>query len=161
MSLWSIEMPISDFPFLRASDADPTPRPWLFVRIENAATGAFVHTIGQIDPGPDEGCLRAASARLGAPNLTPGARKSTHPGNGVPTAYGHTCTIDIFDTRLLLSGEEQVVHTIPQTIIDFMPSLHCVLLGVKTFLSRFELAIDYPRQLFSVHSPTGSVATTR
>jgi len=31
-----------------------------------------------------------------------------------------------------------------------MPNLHCVLLGVKTFLSNFRLTVDYPRQLFSI-----------
>jgi hypothetical protein len=48
-----------------------------------------------------------------------------------------------------------------QTIIDFMPSLHCVLLGVKTFPGRSELAIDYPRRLFSARNPMGSAVTTR
>jgi predicted aspartyl protease len=146
-------MPISDFPFLKASDADPTPRPWLFVRIQNPATGAFVHTIGLIDTGADECCLPAAFAKLLGHSLTAGMAKVINTGNGATTAYGHTCTIDIFDTRLLLSGKEKVAHTMPQTIVDFIPNLHCVLLGVRTFLSRFELTVNYPRQLFSIRKP--------
>ncbi len=38
-------------------------------------------------------------------------------------------------------------------MIDFLPNLHCVLLGARTLLSRFELTIDYPRQLFSLRQP--------
>jgi predicted aspartyl protease len=146
-------MPIGDFPFLKASDADPTARPWLFVRIQNPTTGAFIHTIGLVDTGADECCLPAAFASLLAHKLTAGTPKTMNTGNGITTAYGHTCTIDIFDTRLLLSGKEQVAYTIPQAIIDFMPNLHCVLLGVRTLLSHFELTIDYPRQLFSIRKP--------
>ena len=146
-------MPISDFPFLKASAADPTPRPWLFVRIENPATGAFVHTIGLIDTGADECCLPAAFASLLAHKLTAGTPKTMNTGNGTTTAYGHTCTIDIFDTRLLLAGQEKIACTIPQTTVDFMPNLHCVLLGAKALLSHFELTVDYPRQLFSIRKP--------
>jgi hypothetical protein len=146
-------MPISDFPFLKASGADPTPRPWLFVRIQNPATGAFVHTIGLLDTGADECCLPAAFASLLAHKLTAGTPKTMNTGNGTTTAYGHTCTIDIFDTRLLLSGKEKIAYSIPETIVDFLPDLHGVLLGVTTFLSGFELTIDYPRQLFSIRKP--------
>ncbi len=146
-------MLIIDFPFLKASDADPTPRPWLFVQIRNPATGASVHTIGLIDTGADECSLPAAFAKLLGHDLTAGTAKIINTGNGATTAYGHTCTIDIFDTRLLLSGKEKVAYTIPQTVIDFMPNLHCVLLGVKTFLSRFELTVHYPKQIFSIRKP--------
>ena len=82
-----------------------------------------------------------------------GTAKTINTGNGSTTAYGHTCTIEVFDTLQLLSGEEKIACTIPQTVIDFMPNLHCVLLGVKTFLSGFELTIDYPRQRFSIRRP--------
>jgi predicted aspartyl protease len=146
-------MPISDFPFLKASGIDPTPRPWLFVRIKNPDTGRFVYTIGLIDTGADECCLPASYSELLGHNLTAGTAKTVNTGNGSTTAYGHTCTIDIFNTRLLLSGTEKIAHTIPRTVIDFMPNLHCVLLGVKTFLSRFKLTINYPRQLFSIRKP--------
>ncbi len=146
-------MPITDFPFLKASDADPTPRPWLFVRIRNPDTGVFVDTIGLIDTGADECCLPAPFARLLGHTLTAGMAKTINTGNGPTTAYGHTCKIAIFDTRGLLSGKEHIVYTIPQATIDFVPNLHCALLGVRTFLSHFELTITYPRQLFSIRRP--------
>jgi predicted aspartyl protease len=146
-------MPISNFPFLKASDTDSTPRPWLLVRINNPDNGRFFYTIGLIDTGADECCLPATFAELLGHNLTAGTAKTINTGNGSTTAYGHTCTIDIFDTHLLLLGKEKVAHTIPQTIIDFMPNLHCVLLGVRTFLGGFVLTIDYPRQRFSIRKP--------
>ena len=55
---------------------------------------------------------------------------------------------DIFDP---LTGA--VVYTINDTPIDFLPNLHLVLLGVKSFLSNFVLNIDYPRKMFSVKKP--------
>ncbi len=146
-------MPISNFPFLKASDTDTLPRPWLFVRIKNPNTGRFLNTIGLVDTGADECCLPASYAELLGHNLTAGTKKTVNTGNGSTIAYGHTCTIDIFDTLLLLSGTEKVAHTIPKTVIDFMPNLHCVLLGVKTFLSNFRISIDYPKQLFSIRRP--------
>jgi hypothetical protein len=97
--------------------------------------------------------LPASYAQLLGHNLTAGTAKNVNTGNGRTTAYGHTCTIEIFDTRLLLTGKSKIAHTIPKTVIDFMPNLHCVLLGVKTFLSNFKLYIDYPRQLFSIRKP--------
>jgi len=95
-------MPISDFPFLKAFDSDPTPRPWLFVRIQNPNTGSFLSTIGLVDTGADECCLPATFAGLLGHDLAAGTAKTINTGNGCTTAYGHTCTIDIFDTRLLL-----------------------------------------------------------
>jgi predicted aspartyl protease len=103
-----------------------------------------------VDTGADECCLPAAFAEFLGHNLVAGVAKTMNTGNGCTTAYGHTCTLDILDTRSLLSGEEKIVHAISHTVIDFMPNLHCVLLGVRTFLSSFRLVVDYPRQVFSI-----------
>lgn len=92
-------MPIRDFPFLKASDADLTLRPWLILRISNPETGQSCHTIGLIDTGADECCLPATFAKLLGHNLEAGTPKTINTGNGSTIAYGHTCTIDIFDTR--------------------------------------------------------------
>jgi hypothetical protein len=50
-----------------------------------------------------------------------------------------------------LQGEPGV--TIDKTLIDFMPNLYVVLLGVKSFLSKFILTINYPSQKFSIQWP--------
>ena len=50
-----------------------------------------------------------------------------------------------------LKGE--LLYTVDDTPIDFMPNLHVVLLGVNSFLSRFVLTIDYPQKRFSIQYP--------
>jgi hypothetical protein len=148
-----MQMPIDNFPFLRAGITDPTSRPWLFVQITNPDTGQSITTVGLVDTGADECSLPALYAELLGHNLTAGVPKTINTGNGQTTAFGHTCTIDIFDTSLIFSGRQKIVHTIPKTPIDFMPNLHCVLLGVKTFLSSFILTVDYPKLIFSIRKP--------
>jgi hypothetical protein len=53
----------------------------------------------------------------------------------------------------MFQGKEEIVYTIDETLIDFMPNLHCALLGVGTFLNQFILTIDYPGQIFSIRKP--------
>lgn len=101
-------------------------------------------------PAQDECCLPASYAGFLGHNLTAGTAKKINTGNGLTTAYGHTCTVEILDTNLLFQGKEKIVYTIEETLIDFMPNLHCALLGVGTFLSQFMLTIDYPKQVFSI-----------
>ncbi len=39
---------------------------------------------------------------------------------------------------------------INNVLVDFLPNLNVVLIGVKSFLSNFILTIDYPAQKFSI-----------
>ncbi len=110
-------------------------------------------TIGLADTGADECCMPASYAEFLGHNLAAGLVKTINTGNGITTAYGHTCTVEILDTNLLFQGKQKVVYTIEKTLIDFMPNLHCALLGVGNFLSRFILTIDYPREIFSIRMP--------
>ena len=147
-------MPIESFPFFRAHQGDSKDRPWLIIQIENPHAGRSLPTIGLIDTGADECCLPASHADFLGHNLLAGTPKVINTGNGPTTAYSHTCTIKIFDSKLLFEHNRlQVVHTIDETLIDFMEHLHCVLLGLKTFLSDFILTVDYPRHVFSIRKP--------
>ena len=146
-------MPIESFPFIRACPADPKKRPWLFIRITNPQTHLSFDTAGLIDSGADECCMPASFADFLGHNLTAGIAKKINTGNGLTTAYGHCCTVEILDTKLLFQGKEKIVYTIEETLIDFMPNLHCALLGVGTFLNQFVLTIDYPREVFSIRKP--------
>lgn len=38
--------------------------------------------------------------------------------------------------------------------VYYMPNIHKPLLGVRSFLSNFQLLIDYPQQSFSLRKPT-------
>jgi len=143
-------MPIRNSPFLSPNPGDPRKRPWLFINIKNPHNGSICPTFGLIDTGCDEYALPASYADLLGHNLTAGEAKQIRTGNGVTTAYRHTCVIQIFDSEQLLQGTMKVAYTIEDTLIDFMPNLHCALLGVNTFLSNFHLSINYPSQLFSI-----------
>lgn len=146
-------MPIESFPFFRAYHTDPRKRPWLFIRVTNPQTARSFTTAGLIDTGADECCMPASFADFLGHSLAAGTAKQINTGNGLTTAYGHKCAIEILDTNLLLQGKEVVVYTIEETLIDFMPNLHCALLGVGTFLNQFVLTIDYPGEVFSIRKP--------
>jgi predicted aspartyl protease len=146
-------MPIDSFPFFRAYPTDPRKRPWLFIRVKNPDTEHLLPTVGLVDTGADECCMPACYADFLGYNLTAGTAKKINTGNGITTAYCHTCTVEILDTNLLFQGRERIVYTIEKTLIDFMPNLHCALLGVGGFLSQFILTIDYPGQVFSIRNP--------
>jgi hypothetical protein len=146
-------MPIRDFPFLNPHPGDLKKRPWLFINIGNPKTGSICPTFGLIDTGSDECALPASYADLLGHNLTSGEPKQICTGNGVTTAYRHTCSIQIFDTNKLREGISQIAYTIDEILIDFMPNLHCALLGVSTFLSNFIVIVNYPKQVFSIIKP--------
>ena len=118
------------------------------VRIINPTTGHHVHAWGLIDTGADDCALPAAYAALLGHRFRAGVRRVVATGNGVTYAYAHTTRIDILAT----SGR-RVVFTIPDTPIDFMPNLDCVLLGATSFLRRFIVTINYPRLYFSIREP--------
>ncbi len=68
--------------------------------------------------------------------------------------YPHTFKIDIFEiNRKGTVNTNQVVHTIPQCHIGVVCNLPFVLLGVKEFLSRFVLLVDYKNKRVSVKHP--------
>ena len=56
----------------------------------------------------------------------------------IPAAYAHTLC---FETRGI---------KIENVLIDFMPNLNVVLLGVRSFLSNFVLTVDYKKSVFSL-----------
>jgi len=94
--------------------------------------------LGLIDTGADECALPARYAAILGHNLEAGTVKEINTGNGTTIAYSHTVKIEI-------EG-----FTVQDTLIDFMPNLHTVLLGTKSFLSNFILTVDYPRRVFSL-----------
>jgi predicted aspartyl protease len=139
-------MPIRNFPFtsIRSGDA---PRPWLAIRIINPSNGLTQNAYGLIDTGADDCAIPASYASLLGYDLQSGIERIIRTGNGVTTAYSHTTSLAIFNFK----GDHVV--TMEEILIDFMPNLHIVLLGVRSFLSRFVLTIHYPNQTFSIQWP--------
>ncbi len=94
-----------------------------------------------IDTGADECALPASFAPLLGHYLHAGSKRQIKTCNGVTTAYAHTLRI-------------QILHfSTHDVLIDFMPNLHVPLMGVKSFLGKFILSINYPKEIFSLQLP--------
>lgn len=131
-------MDIVDAPFLKLSP-DDIPRPWLPLTIKNPHTNQSVNVYGLIDTGADECAIPAHYAAIIGHDLQAGDEKSISTGNGITKAYTHTLCLETQGIK------------IENVLIDFMPNLNVVLLGVKSFLSNFVLTVDYRRSVFSLH----------
>lgn len=136
-------MPIRDCPFTRCNG--DIFRPMLPISIINPHTGKHLNTIGLIDTGADECAIPAGIAQLLGHNLQAGITKPINTGNGLTNAYSHTTRFEIYHPV-----SHQLLYTIDNTPIDFMPNLNVVLLGVNSFLSGFVLTINYPKKNFSI-----------
>lgn len=101
----------------------------------------MVNVFALIDTGADECAFPATFAEPLGHNLQAGFQKNVITGNGITSAYGHTVNIKAYD------------FLAENVVIDFMPNLFVPLLGVKSFLSSFELNIDYPGKKFSIVKP--------
>lgn len=132
-------MSLQDIPFIQISPGD-TPKPWLPIVITNPHTGNKVKTYGLIDTGADECALPAQFADILGHNLQKGTPKEISTGNGITIAYSHTVSIETGDFRT------------DDVLIDFMPNLSIPLLGVKSFLGKFILIVNYKDQNFSLKS---------
>lgn len=133
-------MPIRNYSFSVIRPGDLA-RPYLPVTIINPDTQKKVKVYALIDTGADECALPASFAPLLGHNLQAGHLKKISTGNGITTAYSHT-------TRILI--EE---FSTQDVLVDFMPKLNIPLLGVKSFLGNFILAVDYPQKVFSLNLP--------
>lgn len=142
-------MPITNFPFLKTSP-NSIKRPMLIIRISNPANGLSLDTLGIIDTGADACAIPATYAEILGYRVENGTPKPVGTGNGLATAYTHTCKIDVYHTEHLKQGNSEVIYTTSEIEIDFMPELPMVLLGVDNFLTQFFLGVDYRSGLFSV-----------
>jgi len=135
-------MDIIDFPFTRDFRSS-TPKPRLPIKITNPHTGKTLLTYGLIDTGADECAIPAEYAVILGHDLHRGIKKNIITGAGETEAYGHT--MDIETSGILIKN----------VVIDFMEGLPTVLLGVRSFLSRFILTVDYKNHSFSLirHTP--------
>jgi predicted aspartyl protease len=133
-------MPIRNYPFSVIRPGDIT-RPFLPVTIVNPETRKEIRVYALIDTGPDECAIPASFAPLLGHNLQAGQLERISTGNGITIAYSHR-------TRIIV--EE---FSTQDVLVDFMPNLSIPLLGVRSFLSNFILAVDYPGKQFSLTLP--------
>ena len=139
-------MPIDQFPF--SANGSGVFRPWLSMRISNPHTGLSLITYGLVDTGADECAIPATFALLLGHDLCKGTPKGIQTGNGETASFSHTTTFEI-----LRPGTDQVVYRAENTPVDFLPNLDTLLIGVKNFLGKFVLTVDFPNRVFSIKHP--------
>lgn len=121
---------------------------FLPLKILNPHTNRFIKTLGLIDTGASECAIPAQLAVMLGHDLTKGTPNQISTGNGDASAYRHTSSIIIYHPQ---NPDTQIIYTLDNVLIDCMPNLPIVLLGVNGFLSNFILNIDYPQKMFSLY----------
>ncbi|MBI5099828.1 MAG: retroviral-like aspartic protease family protein [Nitrospirae bacterium] len=137
-------MPIRNFPFYKIKK-DRCARPWLPIKLINPETRLDLITIGLIDTGADECSVPATFAKKLGHNLQAVTPKFITTASGLGRAYPHATTIEIYDVNV-----KNILHSIPNVIIDYTEGLNIVLLGMKNFLENFILEINYPKEIFHI-----------
>jgi len=122
----------------------------LYLRIGNPQARLYVNTMALIDTGADACAVPAPLAASLGHDLETGPAKRVGTASGVAKAYSHRCKAEVFDTNALQAGRPTVVYVTEDVEIDFLPNLRTVLLGVRGFLNRFVLSVDYPKRTFSL-----------
>jgi len=113
--------------------------------VTNPHTGLHADAVGLVDTGAAECSIPDWLAlRLGH-NLTAGVRPTTvQTACGKTKAWAHTAGFQI------MNAAGVCVLTVPSTPVRVLPDLPFVLLGVSGFLENYCLAVDYPKQRFSL-----------
>jgi predicted aspartyl protease len=130
-------MLVKNYPFITTRPGDIA-RPYLPITIVNPENRKEMNVYALVDTGADECALPASFASPLGHNLQSGPQKRIRTGNGITIAYAHTVCIKAFD------------FSTENVLIDFMPNLHIPLLGIRSFLNKFTLIIDYPNKVFSI-----------
>lgn len=144
-------MPITNYPFPVVLGIS---RPMLWIRVTNPATKLAVIALAIVDTGADDCVFPAKSAIELGHNLKAVARKPIKTASGTAYAYPHTSRVDILEMRANGMPGNKVLYTIADMPIDFVEGCDAFLLGVGSFLSKFVLTINYPRQVFSIRKPS-------
>jgi hypothetical protein len=150
-------MPISNYPF-RAAETIRLPSPILPIRIINPHNGFDYLTWGLIDTGAVDSAIPEHIAKALGHDIKSVGSINGYGASGPCDVYPHTFKIDIF--KMNNKGdvnEQQIVHTIPECRIGVIRYLPYVLLGVKEFLSKFVLVIDYRKKKVSVKHPKNTL----
>lgn len=117
------------------------------IRILNPHTKKAYKTWGLIDTGATECTMPADIAKMLGHNIAKGKPVNIRTGSGMAVGYKHTMSIAFYHPD---DPGNKVFHTLDNVLIDCMPNLHVVLLGVEGFLSNFILNINYPKRVFSL-----------
>ena len=134
----------TSYPFRPLSLCDD-PHPYLPIRITNPHTGKSCDAYGLVDTGADACFIPGWLAKQLGHDLAKGINPAKiMTGNGEATAAEHTMRIEAKD------GNGSTVFSVDDALIQVMPNLNVILLGVSMFLEHFVLTVNYPKQTFSI-----------
>lgn len=144
-------MPIQNYRFTNLGGIS---RPMLWIRVTNPSKRLGIICQAIVDTGADDCLFPSSTAIQLGHDLKSVAPKTIISASGLAHAYPHTSRIEVLGMTTSSLPDSNVLYTIQDTLIDFIEGGGCFLLGSRTFLSRFVLTIDYPRQVFSIRNPS-------
>ncbi len=140
-------MPLRNCPLTSIYEGS-LPRIILPIRIINPHNNKHYKTRGIIDTGADDCSIPAGIAKILGHILKSGIVDIAGTAGGDCVTYKHTTTIEV-----LHPDTDEVIYSMENVLIDYMPKLQEVLLGVSGFLEKFILEINYPNNVFSLRLP--------
>jgi len=126
---------------------------WIRVYNSHKEDTPFFEAAALIDTGADDCVFPAKVANSIGHILKRAIPKPMKTAGGSTVAYPHRCKIEVMDILANGRAGNKVLYTIEDTPIDFSELCEPFLLGVKSFLGKFILNIDYPKQVFSLRNP--------
>jgi hypothetical protein len=117
------------------------------ITIINPQTKRTYNTFGIIDTGATKCAIPGEIANILGYDFTNCKQELVVTGNGQDYAY---CLPTSMLIRHPANPDNNIIFTIDNALINYMPHLGIVLLGVDEFLSRFVLKIDYHKRIFSL-----------
>jgi hypothetical protein len=138
-------MPIRNCPIIQFHSHDLHVK--LPITIINPQTHKPYKTFGIIDTGASKCAVPALIAGILGYDTTNCKQEPVVTGSGQSYAYCLTTSMII---RHPINPDNNVIFTIDNVLINYMPNLNIVLLGIDEFLSNFVLKIDYPKRIFSL-----------
>jgi hypothetical protein len=118
------------------------------IEIINPISKKVIKSFGIIDTGATDIAIPGYIGQLLGFDVYHGLPKDINTGNGPAQAFQHSCSMILYHPAHTPGTRE--FYRINSALMDFMPSLPVVLLGVNDFLINFNLTINYPRRLFSL-----------
>lgn len=146
-------MPIANYPF-QSEGPFSEPAPILPLIIINPDNGYEYDTWGLVDTGADASVIPGHIAEYLGHNIEKGKYRPGYTGGGSTDVYEHKFIIEVLEMEEDGFVNDNVVVSIPNKgkYIGVMRNCPYVLLGVKDFLKKYVLIIDYQKQFFSIRT---------
>ena len=138
-------MPIRNCPIIQFHNHDLYVK--LPITIINPQTNKTYKTFGIVDTGASKCVIPSSIAGILGYDITNCKEELVITGSG--QSYAH-CLNTSMIIRHPINPDNNIILTINNALINYMPNLNIVLLGIDEFLSKFVLKIDYPNKVFSL-----------